>query len=927
MKLISATIKNYRIHKELKVEFDAARTVILGGNETGKSTVVEAIHSALFLRSRVTGAVQKAMLSELWGGHPTVEVLLESGGKTFLITKVFTGNQSASTTLKEYDSAGSASGGTPAKTRHNEDAEARIHEILQAEDVGGGRNLDQRLRHQWAGLWVWQESATRDPLVHANADRHAELLRERLSRIDGGGVLESPLDATVSADVTARLHETFADVEKGKPRSGSDLEKANKAREAADAAYDHATATVTSLNAAVDTIDWARRTIAISETELVRYRGELDDVRRRQQEAAELGAEIADRQAATTAAEAAHAEAVRADQEIVACRQELVALEVQLDPHVKTLSELEREETECAVWCDKATKEVVDASQRQAVATAAYAFHDAWEKHARLLVEREGLGGRCELIAERRRRAKELETELVQVPAFTADDVAGLFQLERRLEAAEATLQAIATKVEVLSATGPVTLAGEGLIAGDPVTITAAAELAVGGPNATAIIRVTPGGGRSLAEATQRLEEARSALHAALTTHGIASIDAAREAFARRQSLAADIHAVNLAIEGLGGAQADADLAALDAEIKKAAAEVRRRSPDNSIPRGGRSRSEDLAEVQKALVAAQTAMNDAVEVAKMATAAVERARVALMSVTKRRLDAVESLQANRARLQALRAKASVLEERHGTDRQPRIFALEEAKNRAAAHLAASRAMLLRLRPEDLELNRIRLDRAINNAIQDKQDAETKLQLARAKLELAGTTDPREDLARAAAEQRLAATEQSRAAREAEAVKLLASLFAEKKRDVESQFVAPLSNRVTGYLEKVFGEGATVSVDYRDGHFSQLTISRRGAADEPFGFWQLSSGTKEQVSAAFRLALAEIIAEAYDGSLPVIFDDAFVNSDAERQPSLQQMLDLAASRGLQLIVLSCRPESHAGLGAKTVRLADNPFVVR
>jgi hypothetical protein len=40
-----------------------------------------------------------------------------------------------------------------------------------------------------------------------------------------------------------------------------------------------------------------------------------------------------------------------------------------------------------------------------------------------------------------------------------------------------------------------------------------------------------------------------------------------------------------------------------------------------------------------------------------------------------------------------------------------------------------------------------------------------------------------------------------------------------------------------------------------------------------------------------------------------------------------MLDLAASRGLQLIVLSCRPESHAGLGAKTVRLADNPFVVR
>jgi hypothetical protein len=146
--------------------------------------LVEAIHSALFLRSRVTGATQKAMLSEIHGGHPTVELLFEGGGKTYSITKVFSGGQSASTTLKEYSSSGSATAGAAAKTRHNEDAEARIHEILQAEDIGGGRNLDQRLKHQWAGLWVWQESATRDPLLSANSDRHAELLRERLSRID-----------------------------------------------------------------------------------------------------------------------------------------------------------------------------------------------------------------------------------------------------------------------------------------------------------------------------------------------------------------------------------------------------------------------------------------------------------------------------------------------------------------------------------------------------------------------------------------------------------------------------------------------------------------------------------------------------------------------------------------------------------------------
>ena len=280
MKLISITIKNYRIHKELKVEFDAARTVIGGSNEAGKSTLVEAVHNALFLRSRSTGAVQKAMLSEIYGGHPTVELMFESGGKTYSITKVFTGSQSASTTFKEYASAGSTTGGTAAKTRHNEDAEARIHEILQAEDVGGGRNLDQRLKHQWAGLWVWQESATRDPLVHANADRHAELLRERLSRIDGGGVLESPLDASVSSDVAARLHATFTDTDTGRPRSGSNLDRAIKAREAADAAHDHAAATVTTLNAAVDTIDWAGRTLTLETGRMARQSGAMRPRRR-----------------------------------------------------------------------------------------------------------------------------------------------------------------------------------------------------------------------------------------------------------------------------------------------------------------------------------------------------------------------------------------------------------------------------------------------------------------------------------------------------------------------------------------------------------------------------------------------------------------------------------------------------------------------
>jgi hypothetical protein len=79
------------------------------------------------------------------------------------------------------------------------------------------------------------------------------------------------------------------------------------------------------------------------------------------------------------------------------------------------------------------------------------------------------------------------------------------------------------------------------------------------------------------------------------------------------------------------------------------------------------------------------------------------------------------------------------------------------------------------------------------------------------------------------------------------------------------------------------------------------------------FSQLSGGSREQVAAAFRLAMAEILAEGHDGSLPIVFDDAFTSADDDRQHRLQRLLDLAADRGLQMIVFSCTPQDYAGLG--------------
>ncbi len=80
MRLESATVRHYRIHRELTVAFDPARTLIAGPNEVGKSTLVEAIHRALFLRATVTGAALESMRSTLYPGNPEVEVCFQARG-------------------------------------------------------------------------------------------------------------------------------------------------------------------------------------------------------------------------------------------------------------------------------------------------------------------------------------------------------------------------------------------------------------------------------------------------------------------------------------------------------------------------------------------------------------------------------------------------------------------------------------------------------------------------------------------------------------------------------------------------------------------------------------------------------------------------------------------------------------------------------
>ena len=760
MRLVSVTVRNYRIHREKKVDFDPSLMVIGGPNESGKSTIVEAVHRALFLRSRTSGAVLDTMRSQLHPGNPSVELTFESGGSTYTITKEFTGNNSAVTTLTE---AGKAQ-------LRNEQAEEKLRELLNVEAIGG-RGAEERLRMQWAHLWVWQGVAGADPL--------------------DGEAMKLPLD---------RLH----------GRLGSQIREC-ELRLAAIAGRRTATA--------------EQRTAAI---------------------AAEQQAE-------------------------------------------------ER--------CSAAQTEARGCQRDQATVAELAELHARFEHLERRRTDRAGLAGRCGRIAVLRAEAAGMQTRLDALPAVTAVDLTDLAALERKRDAAQATLDAIATRVELLAADGTVRLGDHRLAVGVPETITADADLAVGATR----LRITPGGGTSLTEATRARDDANATLEARLHRAGVADVDEARRIQPLRQTIESALAAKRSAIEDLGDRTADAELAALDDDIAGLEKAV------DATTKADFQRPQNLDAALAARQSIDQRLHELVRSLSVANAAQQATEQRWAEARRQRDIADDAARRIDDEFRTDEVLQKVLVDEHGTDRTTAIAVATAARDHAEQALAATVGGLAQLQPDLLRQAAVRLQRAVEKLIEGRQNAQTSRTVALERLRTEGTLDPREDLARARAAERLAASRHAQAARESRAYALLSGLFAEKKREVEAQFVEPLTLRVGEYLRCLFGPEASVSIDYAEGRFKTLALARPTFGSTPFSFDQLSGGGREQVAAAFRLAMAEILAAEHDGCLPIVFDDAFVNSDTTRVAAVQGMLDLAASRGLQIVVLSCNHRDYDGLG--------------
>ena len=91
MHLLSCRLQRVRQHLDLQLSFGRQLTLIGGVNESGKSTLVEALHKTLFLRSTATGRGVEELRSRTHGGLPEIELCFAAHGQRWTLRKRFAG--------------------------------------------------------------------------------------------------------------------------------------------------------------------------------------------------------------------------------------------------------------------------------------------------------------------------------------------------------------------------------------------------------------------------------------------------------------------------------------------------------------------------------------------------------------------------------------------------------------------------------------------------------------------------------------------------------------------------------------------------------------------------------------------------------------------------------------------------------------------
>ena len=893
MRLLELVVEDFRKLEGCWVVRPAATgiTVVSGDNEDGKSTLLDALKRAFFMKHNTGGEARDAIqpLGQPQGRNttPAVTVAFRIADATFRLEKQFR--------------RGGVKLEGPNGTLEGDAAENELARLLAFDWPGRGAAKTEQMG--LAGLFWVDQGTTFDPRLQASPTALRTLQPALAGELASLGRGERA--ARLMAEIKSKSLQFFT---AGRGQKRGELAELEKAVATLRRELDEVTAEEREVEGLLDRLAQTieRRRAALAADQLGRARAELERSRATLQDALALQEQAK----------------ARTLEQLVA-QSNLARLEEQLKQRRALAAEVAaktRERTQLLEEAADALPSLEHARQQRLAADAATA--SAQGELQRQETRREALARQAQKLRLERDVARlaaaeaavraavstalEHEARATAEPV-TAEKLAALEELETTLGQHRAALSTIATRL-VLHPNDPaavVTLAGAPVAPGQKLELTAPAVLELAGFGR---IEVTPGGERlsglaaELCQLEQELATGLEALHAATIgelRRRLAAKDAhQRDAAATRTRLADQLAAAGVVDrEALEAATAAARsrLAALAAvelsvESDEAALEAAVAAADDAVGAARirlddlRERSREVADAESELgKAAKSRSNDEARLQREIANLEDQQAIAADALDDQALDAAIAT----ARATADRAAAAAA-------------ALERELARAEPEQAKTAAEQAERRLRQLEEEGRKLDREVHDLEAELRGRGAKGVGAR-KAELAGTLERTERL-------------YARRLAEAEAWRLLDETLTAVDRTRQDALVAPLEARVRPYLRQLLGDAG---LGFEPAGL-QLDRLERDGRSEPFN--GLSVGTREQLAVLVRLAIGDLLAETTGESPPLILDDALVYADAVRLNRMKAILEKAAGRQ-QIIILTCRKEDYLGLDACYVTLEE------
>ena len=863
--------------------------VVVGPNEMGKSTLLDALRAALFEKHSSKAQPIVALQNDRNQAAPVVELAFEVDDGIYRIRKRFVKRPYAHLSCPD------------GRKLEGDEAEHTLRDLLGFDEPGKTGAKPETLG-MWNVLWVQQGQSLGALYLpdSARSNLHSALESEV------GAVLGGKRGRTLPDAVERQLSELVTSTDK--PRGHykgliDEVKTLHPELEGLRSRRNELSKTLEDLEAAQETLT----RLSSGERDQT-DRKELDAARSRHAELANLESRI---EAAATDVELKRRNLEQAEQAIVERRD----LKDQIESNTEavelaktSLEEVRWQEKELRTKLDELRKDVKGAedvvTQADEVMRLARRILSAVQRDSRI---RE-LQGRYEKAheAEKKQRAAQQAAAAILVTDENIETIRGAAKV---LETARSRLSAAATLVSFDMSSdrlSEIEVDGVALTA-DQTPVRAVETTTITIPDYGSISVQPAIKDRDKLLVQQR--EANDALKAALEECGVKSPDAAEEQLSKRQRQLQDAELARQEAELHAPATDDYDAGAepLEDYIEGLKAILERELTELGI--------EDLRMergAENVLVDAENGAQEAKEALATTRATlvgpeeeIGRIQIELGGVKTRYEDGKE-------RLEKLRNDLADAEKKSSEDD------LEAAVSAAQTALVDQEKAVFDLERQrqgetlpQLEARIARLEKVLQGRRDKRSELKERIAGFRSHIEALEGAALDEAIQHKVREFELAEEQRMRYQREIEVLSLLLSTLRSAESDAKERYLSPVLNRVRPYLQVLF-PGAEITID-EDLHI--VGVVRQDGYEE--AFQHLSMGTQEQIAVLVRLAFAEMLVEQGHPAT-VILDDALVFSDDRRMGRMFDILNMVAQQ-VQIIIFTCREQLFEGVGGQHLSL--------